>query len=1019
VDAAHRADRARRRRRCDAGRRRTAAGRARRDLSRRSRRPRFLQEGLAGVVAVEAAGRSGVALPSRAHPDRIYAWRSLVPQPAAVRPLVPAQVANARVKGLWLPDGDMDLEQAYISMLYGRLDELRERASGRLANVLRQTGGTHQARAEREAFSAMYSQQLAQFDAAENGLCFGRLDFRDGERRYIGRLGMHGKSEDYEQLLMDWRAAAARPFYLATAVAPENVTLRRHIETRARKVVGLDDEVLDLAAADPTRREGLTGESALLAAMNASRTGRMSDIVETIQAEQDHIIRSALAGVLVVQGGPGTGKTAVALHRAAYLLYTHRRQLLKRGVLVVGPNATFLRYIGQVLPSLGETSVLLSTMAGLYPGITATAAEPPEAAVIKGSLRMARVIANAVRDRQQVPEGGLEVRFEHDTCLISKQACAKARERARRSRRPHNQARHVFVREMLSALTRQVAARLGANVLGEANLLDEADIAELRQELRADPGVRTAIDALWPALTPQELLAELFSSRRRLASAAPSLSAAEQALLLRGGGAEPVRADGGGGEPGRVDGEGGELGRADSESPGADGEGGELGRADGGPDGGSGEPGRADSELHWADSEPPGADGERPGADGERPGADRERPGAGGKRRRAGSEWTPADVPLLDEAAELLGEDDLAARARADRERRARVGYAQGVLDIMSRDDDDDPEILMGADLVDASRLAARHEEDEFLTAAERAAADRTWAFGHVIVDEAQELSEMAWRMLMRRCPARSMTIVGDVAQTGDLAGAASWEQVLAQYLGDRWRLAGLTINYRVPAEIMVVAADVLAAIDPELELPRSVRESGAEPWRLETAPGEFAGQLAAATMRAAAQAGDGRLAVIVPAARLGELGSAVAGRISAGAQPAGAQPAAPRSAGARSASAQPAAPRSPAPRSAAGAAPADGKVALSATAGNTTGGEGPELEEPVVVLTVRQAKGLEFDYVLIADPNQILAESPRGLNDLYVGLTRATQRLGVVHSGPPPTVLAGLKPIGSVAEIG
>jgi DNA helicase IV len=790
-----------------------------------------------------------------------------------------------------LSDGELNLEQDYISMLYRRLDGLRERTSARLAGVLRQTGGTHQARTEREAFSAMYSQQIAQFDAAENGLCFGRLDFRDGERRYIGRLGMHGDSEDYEQLLMDWRASAARPFYLATAVAPENVTLRRHIETRDRRVVSLDDEVLDLATADPTRREGLTGESALLAAMTASRTGRMSDIVETIQAEQDHIIRSALAGVLVVQGGPGTGKTAVALHRAAYLLYTHRRQLLKRGVLVVGPNATFLRYIGQVLPSLGETSVLLSTMAGLYPGITATASEPPAAAVIKGSLRMARAVASAVRDRQQAPAGGLEITFERDTYLISPQACAKARERARRSRRPHNQARHVFAREMLSALTRLVAGRLGANVLGEASLLDDADIAELRQELRADPRVRAAIDQLWPALTPQRLLAELFASPRRLAAAAPWLTPAERALLMRGA----------------------ETGLAEAR------------------------------------------DGGRPDGTG-------------------GGEWTPADVPLLDEAAELLGEDDLAARARAERERRARVGYAQGVLDIMSRDDDDDPEILMGADLVDASRLAARHEEDEFLTAAERAAADRTWAFGHVIVDEAQELSEMAWRMLMRRCPARSMTIVGDVAQTGDLAGAASWEQMLGPYLGDRWRLAGLTINYRAPAEIMAVAADVLAAIDPELELPRSVRESGTAPWRLQAAPGEFADVVAAAAARAAAQAGDGRLAVMVPAARLGELSRAVAGALPAGALPAGA---------------------------------------------GSAGSLDPDLEKPVVVLTVRQAKGLEFDDVLIADPGQILAESARGLNDLYVGLTRATQRLGVVHPGPAPSVLAGLKPINSVAEIG
>ncbi len=799
-----------------------------------------------------------------------------------------------------MSDGELNREQDYISMLYRRLDDLRERTSARLAGVLRQTGGTHQARTEREAFSAMYNQRIAQFDAAENGLCFGRLDFRDGERRYIGRLGMHGDSEDYEQLLMDWRASAARPFYLATAVAPENVTLRRHIETRDRRVVSLDDEVLDLAAADPTRREGLTGESALLAAMSASRTGRMSDIVETIQAEQDHIIRSALAGVLVVQGGPGTGKTAVALHRAAYLLYTHRRQLLKRGVLVVGPNATFLRYIGQVLPSLGETSVLLSTMAGLYPGITATASEPPAGAVIKGSLRMARAVASAVRDRQQVPAGGLEITFERDTYLISRQACAKARERARRSRRPHNQARGVFAREMLSALTRLVAGRLGANVLGEANLLDDADIAELRQELRADPRVRAAIDQLWPALTPQRLLAELFASPRRLAAAAPWLTPAERALLVRGA----------------------ETGLAEQDG-----------------------------------------------------------------RAGAGGEWTPADVPLLDEAAELLGEDDMAARARAERERRARVGYAQGVLDIMSRDDGDDPEILMGADLVDASRLAARHEEDEFLTAAERAAADRTWAFGHVIVDEAQELSEMAWRMLMRRCPARSMTIVGDIAQTGDLAGAASWEQMLGPYLGDRWRLAGLTINYRAPAEIMAVAADVLAAIDPELELPRSVRESGTAPWRLQAAPGEFADTVAATAARAAVLAGDGRLAVIVPAARLGELSGAVAGALPADGQPADGRPA--------------------------------GAAAGSGAGSGPAGSADPDLEKPVVVLTVRQAKGLEFDDVLIADPGQIVAESARGLNDLYVGLTRATQRLGVVHPGPAPSVLAGLKPINSVAEIG
>jgi DNA helicase IV len=773
-----------------------------------------------------------------------------------------------------LSNEDIAAEQTYISMLYGRLDELRERASGRLAGVLRQQGGTHQARTEREVFSLQYSQQIAQLDAAENRLCFGRLDFTDGERRYIGRIGIHADSDDYQQLLMDWRADAARPFYLATAMSPENVRRRRHIESRDRVVTSLDDEILDLASADPDRRDGLTGEAALLAAMTASRTGRMSDIVETIQAEQDRIIRSPLPGVLVVQGGPGTGKTAVALHRAAYLLYTHRRQLLRRGVLVVGPNATFLRYIGQVLPSLGETSVLLSTMDGLYPGITPNSVESTETALVKGRAVMAKVIASAVRDRQLVPEAGLEVIFDRDTFVLRKKSIAQAREKARRSRRPHNQARKVFAREMFTAIAEQAAARLGANVLGGPNLLSEGDLEELRDEVRADPAVRAAVSGLWPLLTPQQLLEDLLTDEDRLASAAFGLSAADRDLLLR-------------------------------------------------------------------------------------------KPGGG---------WTPADIPLLDEAAELLGEDDSAIRAAAKRARRERESYAQGVLDIMSRTDEDDPEILMGADLVDATRLAARAEEEQYLTAAERAAGDRTWAFGHVIVDEAQELSAMGWRMLMRRCPGKSMTIVGDVAQTGDQAGAGSWAQALAPYLQDRWQLAELTINYRTPAEIMDVAAGLLTAIGPGLEPPRSVRESGLPPWRLAAVRGEardgqqsdgLARTLAAAAAKLAGLTGDGRLGVIVPASRLAELTEAVT-------------------------------------------------AALPAVAS----GDEVDLESPVVVLSTRQAKGLEFDSVLIADPGLILAESPRGRSDLYVAMTRSTQRLGVVHPGEPPSLLRGLAELASAAEI-
>jgi DNA helicase IV len=787
-------------------------------------------------------------------------------------------------KGVRLSNAELVREQEYISLLYSRLDDLRQRTSDRMAGVLGQSQGTHQARVEREAFSAMYRQQLAQIDAAEHGLCFGRLEFADGELRYIGRLGIHSDSDDYAQLLMDWRADAARPFYLATAASPGDVRVRRHIKTRGRTVSSLDDEVLDLTVADPSRHEGLTGESALLAAMNASRTGSMADIVETIQAEQDHIIRAAMPGALVVQGGPGTGKTAVALHRAAYLLYTYRRQLEKRGVLVIGPNATFLRYIGQVLPSLGETSVLLSTIGDLFPGVSATGAEPAAAAAVKGRLAMANVIAAAVRNCQRVPAEPLEVLTDvarirlaagvgRDNAptvtgdagrlTLTPRAVAHARERARRSRLPHNQARAVFARAVVSALTSQLASRIGADVRTSESLLDEEEANDLRREVRSDPAVRAVVRELWPVMTPERLLAGVFADPALLAAAAPGFSKADRSAL----------------------------------------------------------------------------------------------------RREPGSPWTPADVPLLDEAAELLGDYDRAARAAERKRRRQEEAYAQGVLEILSRDDEADPELLMGADLVDASRLAARYEEQDGLTAAERAAADRTWAFGHVIVDEAQELSEMAWRMVMRRCPARSLTIVGDVAQTGDVAGMPSWHQALSPYLQDRWRLAPLTVNYRTPAEVMAVAADVLAAIDPSLEPPRSVRESGVRPWHRACASGDLARAVTEAAADLAEQAGDGKLAVIVPVAAAEELGEAV----------------------------------------------------RSALPGTAIGAD-PDLTSPVVVLTVRQAKGLEFDCVLIADPAGILAESPRGMNDLYVALTRATQQVGVVHPGALPAVLSRLSPAQDLA---
>jgi DNA helicase IV len=755
------------------------------------------------------------------------------------------------------PDSDITVEQGYLTLLYQHLDERRRYTAQRLAEVLRApTTGTPQALTERDAAAAMYSQQLATLDGVEQGLCFGRLDLhcdgKDGDgRRYVGRLGLLDEQHDYQPLLIDWRAPAARPFYTATAARPEGVRRRRHIRTRSRTVLGVEDEVLDLEGA---RQEStgisLTSEAALMAALTATRTGRMSDIVATIQAEQDRIIRAKPQGVLVVQGGPGTGKTAVALHRAAYLLYTHRRQLAKRGVLVVGPNPTFLRYIEHVLPSLGETSVLLCTVAQLHPGLDARGVEPEEAAAVKGRLEMAKVVAAAVRDRQCLPVEPIELTIDGQAIRLDRAVCLPARTRARRSRRAHNEAKKIFQQEVVTALANQIAHSFAG--LGR-EMLSREDLADIRAELRSSPELSATLESLWPTLSAEQLLTELYADPARLTSATHRvLDDADRDRLVRPAPDPAV-------EPDQV--------------------------------------------------------------------------------------WTPADVPLLDEAAELLGSDGSAEAAREAAALRAELAYAQGVLDILDLDEDLDPELLRATDLIDADRLADRQRARNFDSTAERAAADRTWTYGHIIIDEAQELSPMAWRVLMRRCPSRSMTVVGDLAQTGNRAGAGSWAEVLGPYVAQRWRLEQLTVNYRNPAEIAQLADRVLAAIDVDITPPRSVRHTGVAPRTILT--DALADALPALVAEEAAAVGNGRVAVLGPAAMVDEL-----------------------------------------------------RTCLPAASEDN-------LDAPVSVLTVAQAKGLEFDALVLADPAAIVAESPRGLNDLYVALTRTTHRLAIIHRSDLPHVLA------------
>ncbi|GAA2224684.1 AAA family ATPase [Streptomyces amakusaensis] len=754
-------------------------------------------------------------------------------------------------------------EQQFVSLLHQRLDALREQVENAVRGTAAQTGTGRQARVERDVSMAEYTGHLAALNAVESGLCFGRLDLRDGASHHIGRIGIREDDAERTPLLVDWRAPVARPFYLATGYEPMGLRRRRHITTEGRTVTALHDEILDLGDATRTGHEDPGGDAVLLAALGAARTGRMADIVRTIQGEQDRVIRAPRHGVLVVEGGPGTGKTAVALHRAAYLLYAHREQLARRAVLIVGPNPAFLGYIGEVLPSLGETGVLLATTAELFPGVRATGTDTPAAAEVKGRAAMAEVLARAVADRQTlpetvpdldfedtgtVPEAALEIDHEqYGTLLLHREMAYEARDRARSTGLPHNLARPHFAFRIIDALTRQLADRIGADPYGGPNLLGPDDLAQVGKEIATSADVHAAIEELWPALTPEQLVAGLLAEPER------QLPEQDAALI-----------------------------------------------------------------------------------------------------RRTSGEWTAADVPLLDEAAELLGTDDSAELAAAEAERQERIAYAQGVLDLSEGSqtyefEDEESELLAAHDVIDAERMADRHEEADHRSAAERAAADRTWAFGHIIVDEAQELSAMAWRLLMRRCPTRSMTLVGDPAQTGDAAGLGSWEKILQPYVGDRWQLARLGVNYRTPAEIMELAAAVLRANRPGFEPPRSVRSTGVPP-RTERA--EPAARLAETVLAAVARersggededGGEGvggRLAVIAPAGLHGGLAALT---------------------------------------------PFPGEV---------------DLTRDVVLLEPRQAKGLEFDSVIVVEPALF------GASDLYVALTRATQRLTVVHTGELPEVL-------------
>lgn len=737
-------------------------------------------------------------------------------------------------------ESELERERAVVAELYQRLDRLRAETEERLARVRRDSvGSNHQARSERDAFARLYEDQLTQLREVDARLVFGRLlleEPMDGsDHRYIGRIGL--RDDDERSVLVDWRAQQAGAFYQATASEPMGVRARRHLTMSGRQVTRIDDEVFDEALLDGDHaEEQVQGEGALLAALTAQRTGRMHDIVATIQAEQDRIIRSDLRGALVVQGGPGTGKTAVALHRAAYLLYANRQRLSASGVLVVGPSTAFLRYIEAVLPSLGETGVVMSTLGELFPGVEATAEDAPDAAVLKGSAQMARLLSRAVKSRQKAPAEEQTIVVDNERLVVSPDLIQRAIAKAQRTGKPHNVARVTFVKHALAELTDQLAAQLRA----AGSTIDDADLKVLREDLRTSYDVRVLLNTAWLPLTPQKLLQDLYARPAWLAELTPRWSDAQRAALLR------------------------------------------------------------------ERSEP----------------------------------FTVSDVPLLDEAAELLGDfpgkPDPADRER-DRQRKRDLENARAAIRNMG---------VQG--LVSAEQLADGFAEQvDRGTTAERAAADRTWTYGHVVVDEAQELSPMQWRVLVRRCPMKSFTIVGDIAQVASAAGATSWRDALQPVFKDAWRLEELTVNYRTPAQITLEAERIAADAGLPITPTRAVREGEWPIRRVSAASGEPAALGDAVAQAVAHDRGiddAGTLAVIATAADLPAVAEAVVARF-----------------------------------------------------GDRAGRGAAGLSRPIAVLTGYEAKGLEFDAVVLADPDALAAESPRGAASLYVAMTRPTQRLTLV----------------------
>lgn len=730
-------------------------------------------------------------------------------------------------------------EQDFVDRAYSRLDQLRSQYREQRQKIDANHGvGNAQGWTERDALATHFAELSSRLDNVEERLVFGRLDMKDHATHYIGRISL--LDEHSSPLLVDWRAPISAPFYQATAQEPLGVVRRRHIATRARTVTSVEDELLDV---DQAQHQGLTlqGEGALMSALSSARSGRMGDIVATIQGEQDRVIRASDRGILVVQGGPGTGKTAVALHRAAYLLYTQREKLERSGVLIIGPSRTFLRYIEQVLPSLGESGVVQMTIGDIVPGLSAQDDDPVDIAAIKGRAAFSRILREAVRLIPRLPERNQVLQVWNRRVTLRVKDVQEALSRARRSGRPHNVARESFAMGLMELLAGRLIVEAGdASTTAD---IDPDDLKTWMSEIRDSADARRAINLAWMPTQAPAFLRKLWSRPDLLAQAnrkaGTPLSVEDLSLLYR------------------------------------------------------------------AQDEP----------------------------------LTISDIPLIDELEELLGTLDLAsaqkrrAEEQREKEERERANEALKATGL-------------GGGIVTADMLMRQTQEAPSLRPlAERARADRSWTYGHIVIDEAQDLSPMAWRCLLRRCPSRSMTVVGDLDQKRGHRRPNSWKQALGPAARAFNEEFVLSISYRTPRALTRIAQAVMAQhgtpvlypMEAVRDVPDCYQVSHTHKDTLKECVSQIVSAMEERLDREEGE-GKGRICLIVPDAQA-QLWHADESGASA-------------------------------------------------------------LDQRVSYLTAAGSKGLEFDSVVVVEPGAILDQ---GSGDLFVALTRATHDLHAVTTTQLP----------------